>query len=157
MENNYNEKYLHRLIELYFEGATTLEQEALMRRMLADRNFRSAPADEARAVLGVAAVLPGHTVDARGGKRQWYLSLRVAAVAAVLITTGILTGYFTRQNSSGDIASAQCFAYVGTELVQDRNKVMEIMESQLADMSAVADDVNRDLRNTIVTIKYSEL
>ena len=58
MDNN--EKILNQLIELYFEGMTTLEQERQLRSMLADGRFRSREADEARAVLGVSAILRSH-------------------------------------------------------------------------------------------------
>lgn len=148
MDNN--EKILNQLIELYFEGMTTLEQERQLRSMLADGRFRSREADEARAVLGVSAILRSHgTVRRRPVRMQ-----HVAAAAVVLIASAI-AGYFSGTGTPA-APQSECFAYVGTELVQDPDEVLGIMQSQLADMSAVADEVSRDLENSITLLKISE-
>lgn len=149
MDNN--EKILNQLIELYFEGMTTLEQERQLRSMLADGQFRSPEADEARAVMGISAMLQRPKTVRRHRLRMQ----RVAAAAAVLLTVGAITGYFSGTGAR-TVPQSDCFAYVGTELVQDPDEVLGIMQEQLADMSAVADEVSRDLENTITLLKISE-
>lgn len=49
-----NNQELHRLIELYFNGDTTLAQESALRQALAQPWATGEEADEARAVIGVS-------------------------------------------------------------------------------------------------------
>lgn len=147
---NNKETILHQLIELYFEGMTTLEQERQLRSMLADGRLRSPEAEEARAVLGVSAMMP---MPQKAATRLAPL-YRVAAVAVLLLVVGLLAGHFS--GGPTDTKSPDCFAYVGTELVEDPEIVMSMMQTQLSDMSAVADEVSRDLEESIAIIKTSE-
>ena len=53
-----NEEYINRLIELYFDGSTTLQQEEELRRILADvRPPYSPQIESALAVMGYTAVM----------------------------------------------------------------------------------------------------
>ncbi|MDE5643611.1 MAG: hypothetical protein K2I56_08985 [Muribaculaceae bacterium] len=154
MDNNNNEKYLHRLIELYFDGMTSLDEERQLRRLLADGRFRSAEAEEARAVMCVAVGL-SPTCSRKPRRLPAFGRVAAAAVAAVAVVSAGL--YFGSGEKTLPVSKGQeCYAYVGTELVRDPEVVMEIMQAQLAEMSEVADDFSRDIENTILTIKYTE-
>lgn len=84
---NIDHTRLKRLIDSYFEGTTSLAEEKLLRRLLAESDDRSEAAEEARAVLGVFAVsrrLPS-AAPVSTSRRKRRLPLRaVASVAASL-------------------------------------------------------------------------
>lgn len=154
MDNSNKEIYLHRLIELYFNGMTSLDEERQLRRLLADGRFRSAEAEEARAVMSVAVGL-SPTCSRKPRRLPAFGRVAAAAVAAVAVVSAGL--YFSSGEKILPASKGQeCYAYVGTELVRDPEVVMEIMQAQLAEMSEVADDFSRDIENTILTIKYTE-
>lgn len=154
MDNNNNEKYLHRLIDLYFDGMTSLDEERQLRRLLADSRFRSEKAEEARAVMSVAV---GLSPECPPNPRRSPVFGRVAAAAvaaAAVVSAGL---YFSGREKTLPVSKGQeCYAYIGTEIVRDPDVVMEIMQAQLTEMSEVADDFSRDIENTIMTIKYTE-
>lgn len=92
--NNTNpDDELYRLIDRYFEGETSLDEERRLRRLLAGSTRRDATLDEARAVMGLfAAARSASTVQApvqkpaRRRRRQPLLvAVSVAASVAVII------------------------------------------------------------------------
>lgn len=147
---NKKEQTLNRLIELYFEGMTSLRQERRLRRMLADPGLRSAEADEARAVLGASLMTP-YTARAKH-----LLPAILWRTAAVLLITVSATAIYLGVNHTDDVARSDCYAYVGTEVIHDQNQIMDMVRHQLADVSAAADQAGIDLENSLETFKHTQ-
>ena len=116
---------LEQLIERYFDGMTTVEEEALLRHALAHCPWSSDAIDEAKMVMGYFAA---HSHQQRQqtikGKRQLFIS--IAASIAIILAVG---GYaLWQQQQPSDV----CIAYINGLVGQDDDKVMGL----------VADDLN---------------
>lgn len=86
-KNNHDE--LLRLVDRYFEGETSLEEERLLRRLLAESESRSAEVEEARAVMGLFACARSGAPCRRKERRSLWFPISVAASIAVIIGTVI--------------------------------------------------------------------
>lgn len=150
--NDTDNKQMLRLIELYFEGETTLEQERELRRMLATSPLRTPEVEEARAVLGVVAMIPRERVI-RSPSRFIPVIQRVAAAAAILVAVIGISVYLTHVPEAPADNSDECFAYIGQEEVRDPEVVLDIMHEQLSYMAAVSDEVNQDIENNLNIIR----
>lgn len=146
---NKKEQTLNRLIDLYFDGQTTLRQERRLRRMLAEPGLRSVEADEARAVLGVSLM-------AHRRPTQRILPVTFRRAAAILLVAATATAVYFGVNHTADVARSDCYAYVGNDLVRDPDQVMDMVRAQLADVSAAADMASIDMEKTIETFKQTE-
>lgn len=121
-----NIKDLHQLIELYFEGATTLEQERRLRGMLLSADCPDTPdVAEARAVMGYTAVMSKPRLQR---PMQW---MQKAAIVAALLTVGAL-GWVVADRSLA--RTNVCIAYVDGQRIDNHDAVLGIMEAQLAQM-----------------------
>lgn len=129
---------LNALIEKYFDGATTLDEERLLRRMLADPSFQGESVDEARAVLGFMAAGASPHADVSGRRSvSWLTSAGVAASLAVAVTIGM---WMHRESTSPDM-----IAYVGGCEIRDRREVMDIVEADLAAFGLAAMDADMQI------------
>lgn len=150
--NDTDNKQMLRLIELYFEGETTLEQERELRRMLATSPLRTPEVEEARAVLGVVAMMPRERVIRRPSRFIPVIQ-RVAAAAAILVAVIGISVYLTHVPEAPADNGDECFAYIGQEEVRDPKVVLDIMHEQLSYMAAVSDEVNQDIENNLNIIR----
>lgn len=130
-----------RLIDRYFDGDTTLDEERLLRTLLADVSVKSDKIDEARAVLGYITVVPERP---RTFRRVF--KLRRLSVAATVAAIGIFIGLalFHRQSVPDD-ASSEYIAYIGGQVVNDKDEVMEKMLQELAVIRAASEAMNEDV------------
>ncbi len=129
---------LNALIEKYFDGATTLDEERLLRRMLADPSFQGESVDEARAVLGFMAAGASAHADVSGRRSvSWLTAAGVAASLAVAVTIGM---WMHRESTSPDM-----IAYVGGCEISDRREVMDIVEADLAAFGLAAMDADMQI------------
>ena len=128
---------LHKLINRYFDGDTTLDEERALRRALAtpprNASKTDALADEARAVMGFSLAAPArktrHVMPWRG----------VAAVAVTaIVDTSILTGNFGHNEP-------EYVAYLNGEKIADSNTVMNLMLSDLHEMGAASESMESDI------------
>lgn len=91
-DHTINSNELRRLIDRYFEAETTLEEERMLRRMLAESHDRSDYVEEARAVMGVFAcgrhASAGDTAPAPRRRRRPSLLLTVSAAASIAVIFG---------------------------------------------------------------------
>lgn len=86
-KNNHDE--LLRLVDRYFEGETSLEEERQLRCLLAESESDSVEIEEARAVMGLFACARSRAPRSRQGRRSLWFPLSVAASVAVIIGTVI--------------------------------------------------------------------
>lgn len=106
---------LHKLIERYFEGMTTLGEEARLRSLLVNPAYRSAEADEARAVMGLFACarrneapLAAKSAGKRVGRRRSSVWVAISAAASVAII--ICAALSLTKSTVGDIPERSSMA-----------------------------------------------
>lgn len=125
---------LEQLIDRYFDGETTVQEEHLLRQAITDGHWHGEKVDEARVVMGYFAA---HRQQQRhlATKSSRQRIIGIAATIALILTVG---GYalWHQLSPANDI----CIAYVNGEVVQNDDKVMAMIAS---DMSMIdnADDV----------------
>ena len=120
-----NNDNLLQLIDRYFDGATSIEEERRLRAALASTDLSSPAIDDARAVMGVFAAAR-RIAPAR--RRLWP---RIAVAAASLAMLIGATLWF-RPASSDSIN----FALIGSQRIDDFTEIESMMH---ADLSCIAD------------------
>ena len=129
---------LEALIEQYFEGMTSLEQEDAMRQCLAHCPWSSEAIDDARMVMGYFAA------HSKQQQRSVTRSMRqgiigIAASIAVILAVG---GYVLwHQSQPGDM----CIAYVNGTVVNDNDKVMALVANDMSKMDDATDAMTNQL------------
>ena len=129
---------LEALIERYFEGMTTLEQEDAMRQCLAHCPWSSQAIDDARMVMGyfAAHAEQQHNQVTRGMRQRF---IGIAASIAVILAVG---GYVLwHQSQPSDV----CIAYVNGNVVEDNDKVMALVASDMSKMDKAANAITNQL------------
>ncbi len=144
---------MERLIDRYFDGDTTLEEERFLRTLLADVSIKGDKVDEARAVLGYMTVVPKRPRTFRRVS-----NLRRLAVAATVSAIGIFIGFaLFHRSGTAAVAESECIAYVGGQIVNDKDKVMEMMWQDLALIGsaseAMADDIEQQFADMASVFK----
>lgn len=129
---------LEALIERYFEGMTSLEQEDAMRQCLAHCPWSSEAIDDARMVMGYfAAHSKQHRRSVSSGMRQGIIG--IAASIAVILAVG---GYILwHQSQPSDV----CIAYVNGTVVNDNDKVMALVANDMSKMDDATDAMTNQL------------
>ena len=132
-------KKIDEIIDGYFEGTLSAEEEVQLKVFLASPEGQSSEYDEVRAVMGFFAV--GKAIDNRARIiRRPALWRRVAAVAAglaLLISIGI--NIYNKENI--------CVSFVGGQKVTDKEVVMNDVDNILADLLADRVDMEEQLVN----------
>ena len=129
---------LEALIERYFEGKTTLEQEDAMRQCLAQCPWSSEAIDDARVVMGyIAAHSKQHRRSVSSGMGQGIIGF--AASIAVILAVG---GYVLWHHNH---PSDMCIAYVNGKVVNDNDKVMALVANDMSKMDDATDAMTNQL------------
>lgn len=136
-----NRDELHILIERYFDGDTTPEEEKSLLATLLSMPPGDEEADEALAVMGYARLKPRKEIAVR---RRNFTGIAAAAVAMVLVAFG-LTLYF----STPHIDAGECYAYVGGERIESEEVIRALMADQLEEMSEASEDVSRQITDDL--------
>jgi len=133
--------YIHRLIRLYFDGESTLEQERELRSLLGAIMQPPTPEiEEAMAVMGYTSVMPSPGMAKVKKRYAWKPA--VAAAASVLVAVAI--GWMVV--GQGHDYENSCVAYVGGVQVVSTEQVMGLMDSQLSSISSAQNDINVELQ-----------
>ncbi len=140
--NNYHhintQAELEQLIDRYYDGDTSVQEEQELRQCLADCTWSSEVIDGARFTMGYYAA---HTCQLQRTKRRSN-RLRMTGIAATIaIILGI--GAFTlwHQQQPGDV----CIAYVNGQIVQENEQVMAMIADDLEKMDNAADAMTNQL------------
>ncbi len=129
---------LEALIERYFEGLTTLEQEDAMKQCLAHCPWNSEAIDDARMVMGYfAAQSAQQRRSVSRSMRQGFIG--IAASIAVILAVG---GYIIWHQSQPD---DMCIAYVNGTVVNDNDKVMALVANDMSKMDDATDAMTNQL------------
>lgn len=139
-----NTPQLHILIERYFDGLTSLEEERTLRSLLASVAPGSDPlADEARAVMGFSLASPLPAPAKRPARRRLSPALRAwsgaAAAAVILFAIGWSVQHTAPQSSE------QCVAYIDGRAVTDHSAVMALVHTDLAALGSASGNVNSEI------------
>ena len=129
---------LEALIEQYFEGMTTLEQEDAMRQCLAHCPWSSQAIDDARMVMGYFATHAEqqHNQVTRGLRQRF---IGIAASIAVILAVGSYVLW--HQSQPSDV----CIAYVNGNVVEDNDKVMALVANDMSKMDNATNAITNQL------------
>lgn len=147
MTNN-NPNRLSHLIQLYFDGETTLEQERELRALLADPKVTGEEADEARAVIGFAMSSPASAPAARKAspRKPSHIMAAVSVAASVAVVAMVGYGIFHPRHNS------ECLAFVDGNMITDSEVVMEMVETDLSALGQASSDVSSDITDELDAI-----
>lgn len=129
------------LVDKYFDGLTTTDEERQLREWLASSEVSSPELDEARAVLGVFAAARS---EKKASRRRFNAIPRIAATAACACLLLGATIWFSRSY----VASAS-FAVIGDERIDDMDQIRSLMHSDLRSIA--------DARNSVEAAIEAEL
>ena len=120
-----SQQELEQLIERYFDGKTTVEEEAALRHELVHCPWSSEDIDDARVVMGyfVTHCKQQQQQHAMVSTRQRIIG--IAASIAIILAVGGYTLW--HQQQSRDI----CVAYVNGQVVQSNDQVMAMIADDL--------------------------
>ncbi len=120
-----SQQELEQLIERYFNGMTTVAEEAALRHVLAHCPWSSEDIDDARVVMGyfMTHCKQQQRQHATASTRQRIIG--IAASIAIILAVGGYTLW--HQQQSRDI----CVAYVNGQVVQSNDQVMAMIADDL--------------------------
>ena len=135
-------KKIDELIEGYFEGTLSQNEETALKVFLASEEGQGPEYDEVRAVMGYFAA--GRSVEIlrsrplpQNDRKMWRRILAIAASLAIVITLGI--NIFNQNNV--------CVSFVGGKKITDREVVMNDVDNILADLLSDRVDVEEQLES----------
>jgi hypothetical protein len=134
-------KSVNELIEGYFEGSLSQDEETALKVFLASEEGQGPEYDEARAVMGYFAA--GRAVIQNAARRRslrrreavWTRFLAVAASLAIIITLGV--SLYNKTNV--------CVSYVSGQKITDKEVVMNDVDNILADLLSDRTDMEEQL------------
>lgn len=134
------------LIERYFMGATSIDEERALRRMLASDKLPDKPAiREARATMGFLAAGIGKSAEAKpkGERAVSRRRLQRAAITAASVAAAAAI-VWTPADSGNTMV-----AYVGGNTVTSEQAILDIMKADIGLMSEGARSLGADAREQI--------
>ncbi len=143
---------IHVLIERYFAGETSLDEERRLRFMLVSPD---APATddvaEARAVMGYASVMSRPaTARASVAVRLRSFVPKIVAAASVAVVLTFVWGSIG--GGMRDVSNGECMAYVGGVRVSDADDVMAMMGADLRSIGEASADVDNGITEELNAI-----
>lgn len=133
-----NQAELEKLIERYFDGETSIQEEQILRKTLADCPWSSEVIEEARFTMGFfAAHCQEKARTARKNHRRQLIG--IAASIAIILAAGGFAMWHQQQLS--DV----CIAYVNGKVVEDNHQVMALVANDLTKMDNAANAMTNQL------------
>lgn len=136
-----NQAELEQLIERYFDGETSVQEEQMLREILADCPWSSEAIDEARFTMGYFAAHRQETErTARKTHRRQVIG--IAASIAIILAIGIPAMYhswFAPHN--------ECIAYVDGKIIDNDDVVMALIENDLSKMEDASNSMAAQLQS----------
>ena len=122
-------KKIDELVDGYFEGTLSEDEETALKLFLASEEGQGPEYDEVRAVMGYFAA--GRSVEIlrsrplpQNDRKVWRRILAIAASMAIIITLGV--SIYNRNNV--------CVSFVGGQKITDKEVVMNDVDNILADL-----------------------
>ena len=133
-----NQAELEQLINRYFDGETSVQEEQMLRETLADCPWSSEVIEEARFTMGFfAAHCQEKARTARKNHRRQLIG--IAASIAIILAAGGFAMWHQQQLS--DV----CIAYVNGKVVEDNHQVMALVANDLTKMDNAANAMANQL------------
>lgn len=132
-----NQDELEQLIERYFEGETSLQEEQLLRQSLASCQWSSDIIDEARFTLGYFSAHKQQHRQRPAINRSRYIA--IAASIALLLTLGIGVLWQSQHYKN------ECIAYVNGKAIHNEREVLNLMQSDLNEMGNATQSIEEQL------------
>lgn len=130
---------LERLIDRYFDGETSLQEEHQLRQAITACPWHSEKIEEARVVMGYFAAHRQHQRQLiTKGTRQRFIG--IAATIALVLSVG---GYVLWHRA--DATNNVCIAYVNGEVVHNDDKVMTMIANDINLIDKAADGMAEQL------------
>lgn len=131
--------YLHKLIEKYYEGAASLEEEEVLVKELLKTQERDQKMEEALGVLAFTHFPSREITQNSRPKKYLRVCLRIAAIfVAVLAITSLLLFI----PSPEDNEPTECLMYVNGKYVKDPQSVKLLIEQQLNDIKIASNKMD---------------
>lgn len=118
---------LEQLIERYFDGETTVQEEQMLREALVDSPWSSEAIDEARFTMGYFAAHRQSQFSVKKHASRFRMTA-IAASIAILLTVGASMLWHSRQTN--DV----CVAYVNGKAIYNEKEVLSLMQDDLNEM-----------------------
>ena len=136
-----NQAELEQLINRYFDGETSVQEEQMLRETLADCPWSSEVIDEARFTMGyfVAHRKAGQQTSKKSYRRQ---VIGIAASIAIILAIGIPAMYH-----SWFAPQPQCIAYVNGKVIDNDDVVMALIASDLSKMEDASNSMAAQLQS----------
>ena len=136
-----NQAELEQLINRYFDGETSVQEEQMLRETLADCPWSSEAIDEARFTMGyfVAHRKAGQQTSKKSYRRQ---VIGIAASIAIILAIGIPAMYH-----SWFAPQPQCIAYVNGKVIDNDEAVMALIASDLSKMEDASNSMAAQLQS----------
>lgn len=136
---------LDSLIERYFEGETSLEEEKLLKAMVARSD--DSRYDAVRAVLGY-----GVATRKRTALRRRRLGMVSAAAVASITVVSIAWLNLSTKTGTGN---SECYAVVEGRYTSDQSEVLSIMQSDIGDIRSAQEDAGNCIAEQLKDIHIS--
>lgn len=136
-----NQAELEQLINRYFDGETSVQEEQMLRETLADCPWSSEVIDEARFTMGyfVAHRKAEQQTSKKSYRRQ---VIGIAASIAIILAIGIPAMY-----QSWFAPQPQCIAYVNGKVIDNDDAVMALIASDLSKMEDASNSMAAQLQS----------
>ena len=122
-----NQADLEQLIDRYFDGETTVQEEQALREALADCPWSSETIDEARFTMGYFAAHKQQRRRVATFTNRFRITA-IAASIALLLTVGLTTLWHHQQTDD------MCIAYVNGKAISNDDAVMALIANDLNSM-----------------------
>lgn len=136
---------LDSLIERYFEGETSLEEEKLLKSMVPRSD--DSRYDAVRAVLGY-----GVATRKRTALRRRRLGMVSAAAVASIAVVSIAWLNLSTKTGTGN---SECYAVVEGRYTSDQSEVLSIMQSDIGDIRSAQEDAGNCIAEQLKDIHIS--
>lgn len=141
-----NKEKLHHLIDRYFEGLLTTEEERKLRKILMRQKGDDPEVNEALAVMLVSR--PVNLVRSR--KRRHPLLTAWSAAAGVVLLAAV--GFSALHHSSSGSHHDMMVAYVGGIKVCDKDEIKSIIDNQLHDIRTASEFLSEEVEDDLIDI-----
>lgn len=141
---------LERLIERYFEGETSNEEELRLREELCNSNYRSGLIDECLVAMGYFSI--GKSVEREKNVRGSVVMLRRVASVAAMIAIILVLG-LTMLKPNDFFNEGDCVAYINGEKISDKDVVITLIANDLSCMNEVISEDRNSILEEFSAIK----
>ena len=137
-----NEKTTHNLINRYFDGETSLQQERMLRQILAQLESPDALEREAMAVMGFSASATVSSPKRSAASRSTIFRAAASIILLIAAATTLLIHTFPQNHD-------RCVAYVDGQQISDTEEIHRLMMLNLSEMAEASENLDNEVAITL--------